>query len=252
MTFVLPIRLPWWARLLGLELDWQSRPWQRQRTYHSRDRRLEVTVGRGQAWWALEIDCHEDKALLHLAVPGVHAFVTIGPGRQPPVGDMAETWGVSTFERTLRFDWGKSWSRTFELNPFRWNSYVSERLRLDGEWDSTAPWLNEGGVIEWYQEDHPYLVTSEPIYRTDGPHAGFSVETWQAEATCYVHRTTRRRRWLPWWKKVEFYVDVRLDEEIGPRKGSWKGGTVGFCETMLPGDRIADVLQRASREGRGR
>lgn len=251
MSFTLPIRLPWWARALGLQMDWQSRPWHRTRTYHSRDRDLEVTVGRGSGWWALEVSRYDEHTNLHLGVPGVNVFWKIGRGATPPIGEMAVSWGAYTFEWGLWLSWG-AWSRSFDLNPFRWDGYKSERLRADGQWDSTEIWKHEAKEIDWYVETHPYAIASEPTYYAEAQEPSFSIETWEAEATCHIHRTTRTRRWISWWPKVEFYVDVRLDDEIGPRKGSWKGGTVGFSRRMLPGDRVADVLQRAAREGRGR
>ena len=57
---------------------------------------------------------------------------------------------------------------------------------------------------------------------------------------------------MPFWKRVQFWVYFDLSEEVGRGKGSWKGGTVGFSEEMLPGDSVADVVQRAAEKGRGR
>ena len=238
-------------------MDWQSRSWHRERTYHSRDRKIEVSVSRRWFQWALGVSRYSEYTTLRIAVPCLAVFVEIAPGKEPPIGEMAVSWEVYTYgnglgELELVASWGKRhWRHT--LNPFHWSGYSRERLRADGEWDATPHYTDAGKSIDWYSEEHPYAITSEPTYypqHHEGPTV--SVEVWRANATCHVERSTRTRRWLPFWKRVEHWVYFHLDDEIGRGKGSWKGGTIGFSEAMLPGDSIADVVQRAARKGRGR
>jgi len=112
-----------------------------------------------------------------------------------------------------------------------------------------------GSAITQHSEVHPYAIASIPTYcestlNPKGPQV--QVKVWHANATCFVERTIRTRRWLPFLKRIEFLVEFELDDEVGRGTGSWKGGTVGFSERMLPGDRVADVVERAARKGRGR
>ena len=64
-----------------------------------------------------------------------------------------------------------------------------------------------------------------------------------------IDATTRieEREWRfgeGWWKwlsafrrpKVNRSLDIRFSKETGPRKGSWKGGTIGHSIDMLPGE----------------
>lgn len=243
---------PRWARWLGLRRDWQSLSWHDSRTYHSPDRNIEVTVGRGTFWLACEVSRWEEHTSLHLAIPRLGLHWRIGPGGDVPLGEMAVSWGGYIAHGDLVLSWGGRGKR-IALNPFRWHGYERARLRADGEWDATDHWTPEGKEIDWYVETHPYVIVSEPHYYVDAAKPRFGeIEVWHAEATCHIERAIRTRRWLPWWRRVEHWVDFRLSEEVGRGKGSWKGGTVGFSEEMLPGDRIADVVHRAARKGRGR
>ncbi len=45
-------------------------------------------------------------------------------------------------------------------------------------------------------------------------------------------------RWLSWFRKpkIRRSLDLEFSEEVGPEKGSWKGGTMGHGIDMLPGE----------------
>lgn len=45
-------------------------------------------------------------------------------------------------------------------------------------------------------------------------------------------------RWLSWFVKPKIYrtLDLEFSAEVGPEKGSWKGGTLGHGTEMLPGE----------------
>ncbi len=67
-------------------------------------------------------------------------------------------------------------------------------------------------------------------------------------------------KWLSWFVRpmVKRSLDLSFDKELGPEKGSWKGGTLGHSITMLPGElheaamrRYCD-LEHRSRGGRFR
>lgn len=243
---------PWWARQLGLRLDWQSKREHRQRTYHSDGRGVELVVGRRGNRWSLERAVWPESTLLHAACPLLSIFWKVGPGREPPAGEMAISWGFAILDGQLHLHWGAK-LKIISLNPFHWDGCTFELLRLDGVWDATRPYTPEGKDIQWYEESHPYAVASIPDY-VPGHHEGPKVviREWHAISTCRVERTTRTRKWLKWWKRVEYHVAFSLNDEVGKGKGSWKGGTVGFSEEMLSGDDVAAVVSRACAKGRGR
>lgn len=43
-------------------------------------------------------------------------------------------------------------------------------------------------------------------------------------------------KWLSWFRKpmIKRYLDIRFSAEVGPEKGSWKGGTIGTSIHMRP------------------
>jgi hypothetical protein len=45
-------------------------------------------------------------------------------------------------------------------------------------------------------------------------------------------------KWLSWFRKPKVVrsLDISFSSEVGKRKGSWKGGTLGHGITMLPGE----------------
>lgn len=52
------------------------------------------------------------------------------------------------------------------------------------------------------------------------------------------HRGTGAFKWLRWvWpSRVDRSLELKFSSEVGPRKGSWKGGTVGHGIRMLPNE----------------
>jgi len=53
-------------------------------------------------------------------------------------------------------------------------------------------------------------------------------------------------RWLSLFRrpKVRRTLDLRFSEEVGPEKGSWKGGTLGHGIDMLPGESCEAAFRR--------
>ena len=84
-------------------------------------------------------------------------------------------------------------------------------------------------------ETHPYMY----ILR--------SGEVQNRQATIKVET----RRWQRWWlpfRRVSRTIDVRFDDEVGERTGSWKGGCIGCSLEMLPNESPLDTLRRMERE----
>jgi hypothetical protein len=62
-------------------------------------------------------------------------------------------------------------------------------------------------------------------------------------ATCIIeerewHHGSGWFKWLKYFNKpiIRRTLDLAFSSEVGPEKGSWKGGTVGHSTEMLPGD----------------
>lgn len=57
-------------------------------------------------------------------------------------------------------------------------------------------------------------------------------------------------RWLSLFRKpkISRSLDIRFSEEVGPEKGSWKGGTLGHGIEMLPGELHEAAFRRYCEE----
>ena len=60
-----------------------------------------------------------------------------------------------------------------------------------------------------------------------------------------------RRKWLKWTSfgnLIKRSVAVQFSEEVGARKGSWKGGVMGIGFKMLPGEHPYECMRRSNTE----
>lgn len=84
--------------------------------------------------------------------------------------------------------------------------------------------------------------------------AYFGFEDYDGElivATCCVeerewHKGDGWFKWLRWFyePKIHRSLDLSFSEEVGPEKGSWKGGTIGHGIDMLPGESPEAAFRR--------
>lgn len=70
-------------------------------------------------------------------------------------------------------------------------------------------------------------------------------------ATCMIeerewHRGEGNFKWLKWFypRKTRRSLDIKFSAEVGPEKGSWKGGTMGHGIDMLPGETPRQAFER--------
>lgn len=86
------------------------------------------------------------------------------------------------------------------------------------------------------------------------PRTNFLIEDYDGEqitASVYVEEREWRLgtgwfRWLGYLrtKKRRRALDIRFNKELGPEKGSWKGGTLGHGIDMLPGETPEQAIRR--------
>jgi hypothetical protein len=76
-------------------------------------------------------------------------------------------------------------------------------------------------------------------------------------ATCFIEEREWRFgegyfKWLSWFRrrKIERTIDIAYSTEVGKRKGSWKGGTIGCGAKMERYDTILSAFLRHCRKGR--
>ena len=89
-----------------------------------------------------------------------------------------------------------------------------------------------------YSETHPYkyITTSNEIQECT---ATITVEEreWRWSWFRYI-------KWIKFMKKIKKDINVEFSEDIGEKKGSWKGGVTGTNFKMLPNETPYEALKR--------
>lgn len=153
-------------------------------------------------------------------------------------------YGISIHDSVVFFYWGydlKGWDIPF-INygtAVRWDQYCGpeEFDDIPSNWNQ-RPYqtIHNGGC------EKPSTWT----YNYTDPYDGTVVP-----CKFWVEELEWRPKWLRWTKmfaKVKRFIEVEFSEEMGPKKGSWKGGTIGCGFNMLPGEHPTETIRRMEKE----
>jgi len=69
--------------------------------------------------------------------------------------------------------------------------------------------------------------------------------------TFWIEEREWRPKWLTWtgrWKYVKKYIEIVFNNEVGSRKGSWKGGCIGCSYDLLENETPMECIKRMERE----
>lgn len=154
-------------------------------------------------------------------------------------------YGIYTFEDSIYFRWGhktKSWDIPFKSfgSAVRWDLYTGPKDLHPKHWniDDWKPYNKKEMRPEKQATTWDYIW----IDKYDGK-----------EIPCifYVEEMEWRRKWLKWTSfgnLIKRSVAVEFSEEVGARKGSWKGGVMGISFKMLPGEHPYECMRRSNIE----
>lgn len=141
------------------------------------------------------------------------------------------------------------------------------------DWCCHLPWKQWRCVrSSVYRPDGSHFATEERgkffefcRIKETCPSVSFGFEDFDGEmivATCVIeelewHRGEGYFKWLRWFypKKIRRSLDIKFSAEVGPEKGSWKGGTIGHGIDMLNGETPRQAFERycaKDHEQRGR
>lgn len=155
--------------------------------------------------------------------------------------EMLETWGVSYDPEMghAYLRWGARHS--FVQMPWRnWKHISHDVMRADGSWAPyVGEWERDKAPDGRHTETHPYNYLLQ------------SGEAQRRQATIYVDRRIWRLsllRWTSRFQRVRHAIDVRFDDEVGERTGSWKGGTIGCSYDLKPNETPRECLRRMQSE----
>lgn len=158
-------------------------------------------------------------------------------------------WGFNYHNNTAwfyiggagNFEGGRKW-KTFDM-PWSWEWYRTSTLLKDLTWHHEKKGAvrgykeNEYGSHHWIEENQ----WKDTVPYTDN-YDGTIVN-----ATISVEEREWRMNWLYWcpfFNKVRTTISIEFDQEVGPRKGSWKGGTIGCSYELLPNETPYECLSR--------
>lgn len=157
-------------------------------------------------------------------------------------------WGVDFHNYTLwiyiggggNFEGGKKWW-TWNI-PFFTKDWVRTSILLkDDTWEHET----KGNRKSFYNKEWKDKQKSWTYDYTDS-YDGTVIPT-----TIYVEEREWRPKWLKWtslFAYVRRTIDIHFSKEVGKRKGSWKGGTLGCGYTLLPNEEPVDCLKRMEKE----
>jgi hypothetical protein len=143
-----------------------------------------------------------------------------------------ESWWPNTFV----WCWRRK-THHFEM-PWALNWYRTSILRKDGKWENEFQPTRLGqknkefwNAQKWegifWQETYPYTYVLK------------NGEVQEVLATVKVEEREWRRKWLmriPLFNLVRRSIDIDFSEELGERRGSWKGGTLGCGWDLKKGE----------------
>lgn len=119
-----------------------------------------------------------------------------------------------------------------------WIHYGKDHGRKDDPRISiTMPW-------DWRHREHKILTEPETHSYKYTLRSG---EVQHRTATIQVQTRLWTRPWIP-RRLFKRTIDIKFNDEVGERSGSWKGGCIGCGYDMLPGESPLNTLRRMERE----
>ena len=161
-------------------------------------------------------------------------------------------YGVSLHEDLFAIRYGRNpqWSMCSEDK--RWSLFLPwtqwEHVRKSG-YGQHGEWLFDepkGRFMDTYAERQALSVSQ---YKARFRFSDYDGEVITASCAIEEREWRRGERWFKWLRwfskpKVSRSLDLQFSSEVGHRKGSWKGGTIGHSIEMLPGELHESAFRR--------
>lgn len=177
----------------------------------------------------------------------LNALLWKGRGKTRAGCEDGRGWGWYFMDRrSLTLKWGRHY-KSFDL-PFISLVFVNHELLS----------LSRHRVIYIYPRmgayDSPEYQKREEIKAANTASFPYRYELLNGEAQevtakVNVERRTWRWKWTP-FKHVRDSIDVHFSEEVGPERGSWKGGCIGCGYDLKKGETVVQCLRRMERDRR--
>jgi hypothetical protein len=163
------------------------------------------------------------------------AYIPMGITRREVDINREPQWSIfGSQEFGLWLRWGH-WSKQFDWPGTPFTVHYQQQLH-DGSWVSVFD-----DDAEPYKEKYTYTYVLR------------SGDVQERYATISKRRHILGRRLLHaigWPVHIRESIDVEFSDEVGERSGSWKGGCIGCCYELRPGETMEQSLRRMERERR--
>lgn len=175
------------------------------------------------------------------------------------IARLGRDWYYETYPREYGFSLSEGFLQIF-FGPQTHDSITTKG------WCKHLPWTQwrhvrfslyrPDGSHFWTQYDAPGIAKYEERRKAEEacPKVAFAFDDFDGAritATCHVEEREWRfgEGWFKWLSlfrgpKINRSLSLRFSAEVGPEKGSWKGGTVGHGTEMLPGDTCESAFRR--------
>ena len=200
---------------------------------------------------------------LHISLFGWHSvFKFPWKSKRFPYGDCdAPIYGIMIHDNTLWLHYGgngntggggkyKSWDIPF----FTWE-HIRHQVECDFGNDegqdlrlvSYDDLIHPDGTSKYTPLEENRLVNKYKYVYQD------SYDGEMIPCTYWVEEREWRRKWftwcnLKWFKKVNRYIEISFEKEVGKGKESWKGGCMGCSYTLKPGESPQECIRRMEEE----
>lgn len=238
-----------------------------------------LTVGRTASWcpWRLvwssggDGDCDKTANTLTAYALGWVAQVRLPNVLQPwrirhkanwdaaTVDKLGRDWYFETFPRKYGFSLCDGFLQLF-LGPQTHDSMTTK------DWCMHLPWTQWrhvrfslyrlDGSHFWTKHDTPGIEKYDEQRKAEEacPKIAFQFDDFDGEritAMCHIEEREWRfgTGWFKWLSlfrrpRIQRMLDLKFSSEVGPEKGSWKGGVLGHGTNMFPGESCESAFRR--------
>jgi len=156
----------------------------------------------------------------------------------------APTYGVYILERKIWFSCGMK-HKVFYL-PWNWEWIRTSCLAKNDTWINETK--KNRNMEFWNKNKWKDIIFSETYPYTYNTKYD---DEQNCLATIRVQEREWRWKWFTWLKfprLISKDIEIEFSDDIGERKGTWKGGTTGCNYKMKKGETPYDTLKRMERE----
>ena len=218
--------------------------------FELRFRWAEISGGLGLALGLMWYGDDDNDCSLHIRLGWPNIFLKLKLPRPYPreFGEFGPNYGFSVFGRAIHLNWGNA-CKILHF-PWDWQWVRTSYLLSDGTWFHERKGDRKGRAYEQYQEVR--TLRDARAWREVHPYRYVlrSGTIQERTATIEVSEAEHRWRWFTWlpFGRVSKGIDIKFNDEIGERSGSWKGGTLGCSYSMQRGESPIACLRRMEAE----